>query len=358
MFIQIFLSCLFAPFVTGTTGEVFAIIVSSSRYWFNYRHTSNALAIYKSLRDRNVSDDHILLFLAEQHACDARNSMRAGRIVNGRDQSGWIDSEDSNVLLNDIEVDYSGLECCQESVLRAITGRHHPSTPTNRRFPDSMGPSSTLLLYFTGHGGNGFLKFHDFEEMSYPELAAALFDARASGRFGRAIVIADTCQAESIGFGLGVKMNKDEDRNWKKEVFAEFSFLEGIIGGGESDPDGGLFHVPGVVVLASSVTGQNSYAIQHDDDLGLSPADGLTHELYKILINNIKTFASRERLKHNTNTILKDLLDLSHKVSSTININGKAHVPLLTNGESNEINAFDIPLSSYFDFQGKVALMD
>lgn len=342
---------------------MFAIIVSSSRYWFNYRHTSNALAIYKSLRDRNVSDDHILLFLAEQHACDARNSMRAGQIVNGREQSAWIDSEDSNVLSNDIEVDYSGLECCQESVLRAITGRHHPNTPSNRRFPDSMGPSSTLLLYLTGHGGNGFLKFHDFEEMSYPELAAALFDARARGRFGGALVIADTCQAESIAFGLGVKVNKDEEWNWKKDVFGEFSFLEfsfleGIVGGGECDPDGGMFHVPGVVVLASSVTGQNSYAIQHDDDLGLSPADGLTHELYKILINNIKTFASSERLKHNTNTILNDLLDLSHKVSSTININGKAHVPLLTNGESNEINAFDIPLRSYFDCQGKVALID
>jgi glycosylphosphatidylinositol transamidase (GPIT) subunit GPI8 len=345
--------------ISAGNSEVFAIIVSSSRYWFNYRHTSNALAIYKSLRNRNVSDDHILLYLAEQHACDSRNSMRAGRIVNGRDRSGLSDSDDSNVLLNDIEVDYSGLECSQESVIRAITGRHYANTPSNRRLPDSIGPSSSLLIYLTGHGGNGFLKFHDFEEMSYPELAAALFDARSKGRFGKALVIADTCQAESIGFGLGVNLHEEGDWHWWNGPWDTSSFLEGIFSDreGENYSEGGLFHVPGVVILASSVTGENSYAIQHDDDLGLSPSDGLTHELYKILLNQIKTLSSGGYFKRITNTFLKDLLDLSHRISSTINIHGKAYAPLFQK-DSNQTNAFDTPLNSFLDFQGKVALMN
>jgi glycosylphosphatidylinositol transamidase (GPIT) subunit GPI8 len=357
-----FYAFLFTASISGIlagNSEVFAIIVSSSRYWFNYRHTSNALAMYTSLRIRNVSDDHILLYVAEQHACDSRNSMRAGRIVNGRDQSGLSDSDDSNVLLNDIEVDYPGLESSQESVIRAITGRHYPNTPSNRRLPDSIGPSSSLLIYLTGHGGNGFLKFHDFEEMSYPELAAALFDARARGRFGKALVIADTCQAESIGFGLGVKLHEKGDWQWWNGLWDTTFFLEGIFSDreGENYSEGGLFHVPGVVILASSVTGENSYAIQHDDDLGLSPADGLTHELYKILRNQIKTFASGRYFNQIARPFLKDLLDLSHTISSTINIQGKAYVPLFQK-DSSQMNAFYTPLNSFFDFQGKVALMN
>jgi glycosylphosphatidylinositol transamidase (GPIT) subunit GPI8 len=359
---KFFYTFLFVASISGIlagNSEVFAIIVSSSRYWFNYRHTSNALAIYKSLRNRNVSDDHILLYLAEQHACDSRNSMRAGRIVNGRDRSGSSDSDDSNVLLNDIEVDYSGLECSQESVIRAITGRHFPNTPSNRRLPDSIGPSSSLLIYLTGHGGNGFLKFHDFEEMSYPELAAALFDARARGRFGKALVIADTCQAESIGFGLGVKLHEEVDWQWWNGLWDTFFFLEGIFSDKEREnySEGEFFHVPGVVVIASSVTGENSYAIQHDDDLGLSPADGLTHELYKILLNQIKTFASGGYFKRIPRPFLKDLLDLSHRISSTINVHGTAYVPVLQEDLSQR-NAFDTKLNSFFDSQGKVALMN
>jgi len=339
---------------------VFAIIVSSSRYWFNYRHTSNALAIYNSLRIRNVSDDHILLFLAEQHACDARNSMHAGRIVNGKDQSGRSDLKDSNVLPMDIEIDYSGVECTQESVLRAISGRHYPNTPSHRRLPDSMGPSSTLLVYLTGHGGNGFLKFHDFEEMSYPELAASLFDARASGRFGRALVIADTCQAESIGYGIGIQNGKNEEEElmWTTQLIKIPLFISGIFSEVESQPEGGLFHIPGAVILSSSVTGQNSYAIQHDDDLGLSPADGLTHELYEILLDEVTKGMSRSKRLSHTTTILKDLLEFSPKISSTVNINEKAHIPLFIKEDSNTNSALDIPLSSYFNFKGKVALMD
>lgn len=55
-------------------GETWAVIVSSSRYWFNYRHTANALAVYRSLRDLvGVPDDRIILMLADDHACAARN---------------------------------------------------------------------------------------------------------------------------------------------------------------------------------------------------------------------------------------------------------------------------------------------
>ena len=54
-------------------GNVHAVIVSTSRYWFNYRHSSNAMLIYNRLRRTGVPDSNIVLMLADDHACDARN---------------------------------------------------------------------------------------------------------------------------------------------------------------------------------------------------------------------------------------------------------------------------------------------
>ena len=47
--------------------------VCASKFWFNYRHTSNAIAVYNSVRARGVPDARILLMLADDAACNGRN---------------------------------------------------------------------------------------------------------------------------------------------------------------------------------------------------------------------------------------------------------------------------------------------
>uniref|UniRef100_A0A0A9Z9X4 Putative GPI-anchor transamidase n=1 Tax=Lygus hesperus TaxID=30085 RepID=A0A0A9Z9X4_LYGHE len=56
-------------------GEIdyWAVVVSTSRYFFNYRHTANALTMYHLLRRFGLDDDHIILFLGDSYACDPRN---------------------------------------------------------------------------------------------------------------------------------------------------------------------------------------------------------------------------------------------------------------------------------------------
>ncbi len=53
-------------------------------------------------------------------------------------------------------------------------------------------------MYLTGHGGNGFLKFQDREELSAARLAAAVGRAR----FRRLLIAVDTCQAASLAAAL------------------------------------------------------------------------------------------------------------------------------------------------------------
>ena len=58
---------------------------------------------------------------------------------------------------DDVEVDYRGYEVTVENFVRLLTGRLPESTPSSKRLLTDAG--SNILIYMTGHGGDGFLKF-------------------------------------------------------------------------------------------------------------------------------------------------------------------------------------------------------
>ena len=58
-----------------------------------------------------------------------------------------------------------------ENFIRVLTGRLPASTPRSKRLLTD--DRSNVLVYMTGHGGEGFLKFQDAEEISSIELADA-----------------------------------------------------------------------------------------------------------------------------------------------------------------------------------------
>ena len=221
--------------------HLFAVIVSTSTFWFNLRHSSNALSMYATLRRSGVPDSRILLMLSDDgagHACDARNPL-LGTVYN---LDGVGGGGEPSLFHARTGVDYAGGDVTADAVLRVLAGRTPPGTPARRRL--DSGPHSRLLLYLTGHGGDGFLKFSDKEELASHDLAKALEAARLAGRFASALAVFDTCQAATLG--------------------------EPIIS-------------PGVVVLSSSLRAENSYAAGFDSSLGLALADGFTRALYSFL---------------------------------------------------------------------------
>ncbi len=58
-----------------------AVLVGSSKYFFNYRHHGNILNIYEVLKAQGFDDDHIIVFDALQAACDPRNT-KQGKLIN------------------------------------------------------------------------------------------------------------------------------------------------------------------------------------------------------------------------------------------------------------------------------------
>lgn len=74
--------------------------------------------------------------------------------------------------MSDIEVDYRGYEVTAESFVRLLTDRLDADMPRNKRLLTDR--QSNVLIYMTGHGGDGFLKFQDAEELTEIDLADAI----------------------------------------------------------------------------------------------------------------------------------------------------------------------------------------
>jgi hypothetical protein len=220
------------------------VIVSSSRYWFNYRHSANALAVYAAVRRLGLDDEHIVLLDAGQVLQEDRNARR-GHVVTSSTSQGV--KEDVGI---DIDIDYQGNDVHIDTLRYVLTGRvtHSdntvPSAPLLPRL-HSHGNSS-VLLYLAGHGGDEFFKFHDHEELDAQELFEIFAEMHALDRYGRMLVVLDTCQAATMAAPPLTST---------------------------------LSAAPNIAFLASSRKDENSYAFHHNMDLGVAVIDRYTHLL-------------------------------------------------------------------------------
>jgi phosphatidylinositol glycan class K len=153
----------FLPLISCEHTSNWAVLVATSRFWFNYRHLANVLSLYRTVKRLGIPDSQIILMLPDDMACNPRNSF-SGTVFNnalrGLDLYG-----------DNIEVDYRGYEVTVESFLRVLTDRVGEDMPRSKRLMTDE--RSNVLVYLTGHGGNEFLKFQDAEEVSAFDIADA-----------------------------------------------------------------------------------------------------------------------------------------------------------------------------------------
>lgn len=220
-------------FRSGHTNN-WAVLVCTSRFWFNYRHVANTLSVYRSVKRLGIPDSHIVLMLADDMACNARNPKPA-TVFSHKNM-------ELNVYGDDVEVDYRSYEVTVENFLRVLTGRVPPSTPRSKRLLSD--DRSNILIYMTGHGGNGFLKFQDSEEITNIELADAFEQMWQKRRYNELLFIIDTCQGASM---------------YER------------------------FYSPNIMALASSQVGEDSLSHQPDPAIGVHLMDRYTFYVLEFL---------------------------------------------------------------------------
>ncbi|TMW55059.1 hypothetical protein Poli38472_013821 [Pythium oligandrum] len=211
-----------------------AVLVDTSRFWNNYRHIANTLSLYHSVKRLGIPDSQIILMLADQMPCNARNCF-PGQVFNSRSQK-------INLYGKDVEVDYRGSEVTVANFITVLTGRHEPNTPASKKLDTDE--NSNIFIFLTGHGGDGFLKFQDAEELSSEDIADAIQDMHVKKRYNEIFFMMDTCQAGSLA---------------------------------------NTITSPQVVTIGSAKPGENSYAHHYDMELGVAVIDRFTFSTLEYL---------------------------------------------------------------------------
>lgn len=200
-----------------------AVLINTSKNFFNYRHTSNVQAMSVILTNAGLPEENIIVIQREDAHEDKRNPVK-GKV--------YFTSKDS------------------------IPHKKHPSMQINEQFILNifhlrwkglfdLSPDDTVIFYMCGHGREGFFKVCDRYFIFKDDLMNAI--QALSKRVKRAIIILDTCQASSLIDG-----NKLEDNT---------------------------------VVITTSLEDEFSYSTYIAKFLGISSIDDFVYEMYKRGIN-------------------------------------------------------------------------
>ena len=251
-----------APLAAAEHTSNWAVLVGTSRFWFNYRHLANVLSLYRTVKRLGIPDSQIILMLPDDMACNPRNAF-PGAVFNNADRA--LDLYGDN-----IEVDYRGYEVTVENFIRLMTDRWGEDTPRSKRLMTDE--RSNILVYMTGHGGNEFLKFQDAEEISAFDLADAFGQMWEKKRYAptskpiiyiallicpsyhEMLFMIDTCQANTM---------------YSK------------------------FYSPNILATGSSEIDQSSYSHHADQDVGVAVIDRYTYYNLEFLETQVRDPTSK-----------------------------------------------------------------
>jgi len=237
-----FATCLIAAHTSN-----WAVLVSTSRFWFNYRHLANTLSLYRTVKRLGIPDSQILLLLPDDMACNPRNAF-PGTVYSNADRRMDLYGEN-------VEVDFRGYEVTVENFIRLLTDRWEESVPASKRLQTDEG--SNILIYMTGHGGSEFLKFQDSEEISSWDLADAFSQMREKKRYNEMLFMIDTCQANTM---------------YRQ------------------------FYAPGIIATGSSEEDESSYSHHADNDVGVAVIDRWTYYVLDFLETQVTALTSDKTL--------------------------------------------------------------
>lgn len=219
-----------ATFQPDKRKDLWAVIVSTSDGWDNYRHQSDALAIYNLLKQNRVSDDNIILFSI--------------------DDVPWINE---NPLTGDIHHEINGPNVREKAIIDYYGGKVNLDNFRNvllgirsEQTPDVLDcdEHSNVLVYLVGHGGPQGLHFENGDQLT-PNGLAQLIDAMyLSKKYRQMLMIAESCYGENLALGIDT---------------------------------------PGFIYLTGASRIESSFGATYDQEIGQWLADDFTAEVLKAI---------------------------------------------------------------------------
>ena len=229
-----------------------AVVISPSTTWANYRHQADAFAMYQTLRQHGYDDDHIVLIVEDNLANDALNSKFPGQIFVERSDDPNIHDELVNLDVRaGAVVDYHFSELTPDDVGDIMLGRQ------SSRLPKVIHPTATsdVFFFWSGHGGSSEGPLWGNED--------------ARGYFGKERIKSIVAQMDAANM-------------YRRMMFSIETCFSGQWGEA-------LTGQPDVIVLTAANPRETSKADMHNPELGvfLSNAFARTFRQYVNQDNNI-----------------------------------------------------------------------
>lgn len=172
-----------------TLHERWAVVLSASSGWFNYRHHADALSVYQLLKKHGYDDDHIILIVDDNVAYDSHNPLQ-GEIRN---------SMDGENLYHDLVIDYNLKDLTPEDFQHILYGE------SDVRLTNVLGSDDddNVFVYWVGHGLPDVLLWgYDEKTVTSSYVKTLQENMVLKGKYRKMMWITETCFSGSVMQGI------------------------------------------------------------------------------------------------------------------------------------------------------------
>lgn len=170
-----------------------ALLISPSSTWANYRHQADVFAMYQLLKKHGYDDDHIIVIAEDNLANSKQNAANAGKI--------FVEVGGANVHDN-VEVDYHFSNLIRQDIADIMLGNQSDRLPKVFHTTNS----SDILFFWSGHGGESDGPLWGDETADYyfgskriKEIVQTMHD---EGKYRRMMFAIETCYSGIWGNAL------------------------------------------------------------------------------------------------------------------------------------------------------------
>lgn len=154
----------------------YAVLINTSRQFINYRHMTNIAVLRNILLKMHFHENNIISFAPEDVIRDIKNPYNKKVYINNVESLEYDSNKINIVDLNERKI---------IDILKF-----------NLRLFKNINENDNIIFYLCGHGRDGFLKINDRYFLFKDDLEDAM--KIISRRVNKAIIVLDTCQAESL----------------------------------------------------------------------------------------------------------------------------------------------------------------
>ncbi|UKK00963.2 GPI anchor transamidase [Theileria orientalis] len=187
--------------------QVSATFMSTSRFYYNYRHPGNVFAVLSQyVKHGQLSNKYLTPIMPETCVCHPINTA-AGRIyldstVNLDHYAAKISEDESNNYYEDLLIKYNGHGLMKKHFRYIMTKRYPRNMPNSLKvltnYSVEEDPEYTKFIYMTGHGGDSYLQFQAKDFISSLEMGQNFKEMYIKDPKMKIFTLLDTCQASTM----------------------------------------------------------------------------------------------------------------------------------------------------------------